>query len=212
MGIGTLVGRVTPCAPQSLCGRAAGRGLPALPRFVPVVIEKWYEFIESRRSIFPRSDDGKGAHLHTATNKVALFRKERRIYPAGHSIKRARCRMNAAFRRSVQVRPWERVKTLILHATLQSRIHGQLQRGAFGHHHQNTRLPRLWNAGFIRQAENRVWGCRINAAFRWQGHKLHPCITQGIHSNVQTVASAKLIHGSIHSTATAYGEPNWKTR
>ena len=39
-GIGTLVGRVTPCAPQSLCGRAAGRGLPALPRFVPAVIEK----------------------------------------------------------------------------------------------------------------------------------------------------------------------------
>ena len=47
---------------------------------------------------------------------------------------------------------WERVKTFILHATLQSRILGQLQKGAFGHHHQNTRLPRLWNAGFIRQA------------------------------------------------------------
>jgi len=67
VGIGTWAGRVTsafallrrdkPCAPQSLWGRAAGshrragaalwraakaEGLPALPRFVPVVIEKWY--------------------------------------------------------------------------------------------------------------------------------------------------------------------------
>jgi hypothetical protein len=33
------------------------------------------------------------------------FWKERRIYPAGHSITRARCRMNAAFRRHVHVHP-----------------------------------------------------------------------------------------------------------
>jgi hypothetical protein len=44
-------------------------------------------------------------HLGTATNKVALFRMERRIYPAGHPIIRACCRMNAAFRRCVQVPP-----------------------------------------------------------------------------------------------------------
>jgi hypothetical protein len=47
----------------------------------------------------------KGARLDTATNKVASFRKERRIYPAGHSITRARCRMNAAFHRGVQFAP-----------------------------------------------------------------------------------------------------------
>src|SRR5450759_4384471 len=44
-----------------------------------------------------------GEHLDIAPNKVASFRKERRIYPAGHSITRVRCRMNAAFRRSVEV-------------------------------------------------------------------------------------------------------------
>jgi len=45
------------------------------------------------------------AHLHTATNKVASFRKERRIYPAGHSITQVGYRMNAVFRRSVRLRP-----------------------------------------------------------------------------------------------------------
>jgi hypothetical protein len=35
----------------------------------------------------------------------ALFRQERRIYPAEHSITRTRCRMNAAFRRSAWLRP-----------------------------------------------------------------------------------------------------------
>ena len=41
--IGIWAGRVTPCAPQTWRGRAAGRGLPALPRWVPVFIEKGYE-------------------------------------------------------------------------------------------------------------------------------------------------------------------------
>jgi hypothetical protein len=45
------------------------------------------------------------AHLDIATSKIAWFRKERRIHPAGHSIKRTRCRMIVAFHRSVQMRP-----------------------------------------------------------------------------------------------------------
>jgi hypothetical protein len=47
-----------------------------------------------------------GAHLDTATNKVASFRKERRIYPAGHSMAQARCRMNAAFPSQCPGAPW----------------------------------------------------------------------------------------------------------
>jgi hypothetical protein len=39
------------------------------------------------------------------TRQQTKFRKERRIYPAGHSITRARCRMNAAFHRGVQFAP-----------------------------------------------------------------------------------------------------------
>jgi hypothetical protein len=35
--------------------------------------------------------------LDTVTNEVASLRKERRIYPAGHSILQTRCRINAAF-------------------------------------------------------------------------------------------------------------------
>jgi hypothetical protein len=36
-------------------------------------------------------------HPDAAISKVASFRQERRIHPAGHLITRARCRMNAAF-------------------------------------------------------------------------------------------------------------------
>src|ERR1017187_4227011 len=34
-------------------------------------------------------------HLETAANRAALFRKERRIYPAGHSITLSRCRIKS---------------------------------------------------------------------------------------------------------------------
>ena len=46
------------------------------------------------------------AQLDTVTSKAAIFRKERRIYPAGHTIMQTRCRINAAFRHCVQLRPF----------------------------------------------------------------------------------------------------------
>jgi hypothetical protein len=52
---------------------------------------------------------GDGAHLDTATNKVASFRKERRIYPAGHSMTQARCRpalSGTAFPSQCPGAPW----------------------------------------------------------------------------------------------------------
>jgi hypothetical protein len=64
------------------------------------------DFIQMKRVVFRfrarvaslfTGAGGHWAHLDTVTNKVASLRKERRIYPAGHSILQTRCRINAAF-------------------------------------------------------------------------------------------------------------------
>jgi hypothetical protein len=39
--VGDVVGRVTPCAPSLACVRAAGRGLPALPRSRSLAAASW---------------------------------------------------------------------------------------------------------------------------------------------------------------------------